>query len=126
MSQSSMKLWQEMLPGDDGKLVNELLEKQYDVIYGSWPTEYNEIVLVVDENNELDDLTLYALGLESKDQIDAIKDAALEQKELTMEDKSWSYEEICDKEYITILNSDCYSYDQNTGMYTDLGIQKPV
>lgn len=120
MSQSSMKLWQELLPGDDGKLVNELLEKQYDVIYGSWPTEYNEVVLVVDENNELDDLTLYALGLESKDQIEAIKDAAVEQKELKMEDKSWSYEEICDKEYITILNSDCYSYDQNTGMYTDL------
>ena len=68
MNAASM-LWQEMLPGDHGKLVSPLMEKQYDVIYGSWPTEYNEIVLVVDENNEVDDMTLYALGLKSQAEV---------------------------------------------------------
>ena len=52
---SQMILWQEMLPGDNGKLINPLLEKQYDLVYGSWPNSYDEIVLVVDENNEIDD-----------------------------------------------------------------------
>lgn len=66
-SDVSVNLFQEMLPGENGKLVSPLLEKQYDLVYGSWPTEYNEIVIVVDENNEIDDMTLYALGLKSKE-----------------------------------------------------------
>lgn len=93
MANSGMNLWQEMLPGDNGKMVNDLVEKQYDVVYGSWPTSYDEIVLVLDENNELDDMTLYALGLESQETIDAIMDAAVNKTELAPSDKSWSYEE---------------------------------
>lgn len=117
---SSTVLWQEMLSGDDGKLVSPLLEKQYDVVYGSWPTEYDEIVLVVDENNEIDDMALYALGLKSKEEIDAMADAALNQTEIEAEDKNWSYEEICDMEFRMVLNSDCYTLDETTGLYTDL------
>ena len=74
-----------MLPGDDGKLVNPLLESQYDVVYGSWPTEYNEIVLVLDENNELDDMALYALGLKSEEEMDAIMESAVNKTELEAE-----------------------------------------
>lgn len=117
---SSTVLWQEMLSGDDGKLVSPLLEKQYDVVYGSWPTDYDEIVLVVDENNEIDDMALYALGLKSKEEIDAMADAALNQTEIEAEDKNWSYEEICDMEFRMVLNSDCYTLDETTGLYTDL------
>ena len=116
----STKLWQEMLPGEDGKLINELLDKQYDVIYGSWPTEYNEIVLVVDENNEIDDMTLYALGLKSKEDIDAMADAALNKKELNAELESWTYEQICEMEFRTVFGSNCYTYDAASGTYTDL------
>ena len=97
-----------------------LLKKQYDVIYGSWPNSYDEVVLVVDENNELDDMTLYALGLETKEAAGKIIKASMNQEEVEFENKSWSYEEICSSEYRTILNSECYSYDENTGLYTDL------
>ncbi len=116
----SMVLWQEMLPGDNGRLVNPLLESQYDVVYGSWPTEYNEIVLVLDENNELDDIALYALGLKSKEEIDAIMEAAVNKTEIEVETQKWSYEEICNMEFKTILNSDCYALDEKTGLYIDL------
>lgn len=119
MNAASM-LWQEMLPGDHGKLVSPLMEKQYDVIYGSWPTEYNEIVLVVDENNEVDDMALYALGLKSKEDIDALAQAAFNGTEVTADAENWSYEELCDMEFRAILNSDCYTYDEITGTYTDL------
>ena len=117
---SSIILWQEMLPGDNGKPVSPLLEKQYDVIYGSWPNSYNEIVLVVDENNEIDDMTLYALGLKSKDEIDAMAQAAFNKTTLDITEQKWSYEEICNMEFRTILNSDCYTSDEATGLYTDL------
>jgi putative ABC transport system permease protein len=88
MSNSGVKLWQEMLPGDNGKLINPLLEKQYDVIHGSWPNDYNEIVLVVDENNEIDDMTLYALGLMSKEDIDALANAAFHKESIDFSTKS--------------------------------------
>ena len=117
---SSMVLWQEMLPGENGKLVSPLLESQYEVVYGSWPTEYNEIVLVLDENNELDDMALYALGLKSEKEIDAIMEAAINQTEIETEQKRWSYEEICDMDFRTILNADCYVLDEDTGLYVDL------
>ncbi|MBQ9847557.1 MAG: ABC transporter ATP-binding protein/permease [Clostridia bacterium] len=117
---NSAVLWQEMLPGDNGKPINPLLEKQYDVIYGTWPTQYNEIVLVVDQNNEIDDMTLYALGLKSKEDIDALAQAAFNKTSIEVNTQKWSFEEICDMDFRTVLSSDCYTYDEKTGLYTDL------
>lgn len=120
MGMVPMNLWQEMLTGKNGEPVNDLLKKQYDVVYGAWPNDYNEIVLVLDKNNELDDMTLYALGLEPKESINAIMDAATEGAELEKSESKWSYEDICGTDFRVILNSDCYSYDEATGLYTDL------
>lgn len=120
MAMGSIQLWQEMLPGDNGSLISPLLEKQYDVIYGSWPNSYNEIVLVVDENNEIDDMTLYALGLKSKEDIDALAKAAFNKEPIEATNDKWTYEEICNMEFRTILSSDCYKLDEATGTYTDL------
>ncbi len=113
-------LWQELLSGENGKLVNPLLEKQYDVIYGSWPTKYNEIVLVVDENNEIDDMALYALGLKSKEDIDALAEAALNKTSVEEKTEKWSYEEICNMKFKTVFGSDCYTYDEKTETFVDL------
>lgn len=117
---SGMVLWQEMLSGDNGNLINPLIKKQYDMIYGSWPNDYNEIVLIVDENNELDDMALYSLGLKSKEEIDAMTKAAINGDKIDYESKKWSYEEICERDFKVILNSDCYTLDKESGLYTDL------
>ena len=120
MSSSSANLWQEMLAGKDGSYVSPVVQHQYDVIYGSWPNSYDEIVLVVDQNNELDDMTLYAMGLISEADIDKIMSAAMNGTTLEKEEMSWSYEEICGQEYRVILNSSCYVYDEASGLYKDL------
>ena len=120
MGNMSSGLWQELLPGDNGAPVNDLLINQYDMIYGSWPNSYDEIVLVVDENNELDDVTLYALGLLPEEDMGALVSAATDGTTLEKKDHKWSYKEICEREYRTILNSDCYSFDEKTGLYVDL------
>lgn len=117
---SASGTWQEMLPGLNGELVNPLLEKQYDLVYGSWPTEYNEVVIVLDSNNEIADMTLYALGLIPEEDIDAIAQSAIDKTSLDYETHSWSYEEICDMDYRVILGSDCYTYDEDSGLYVDL------
>ena len=112
--------WQEMLPGDNGDPINPLLKKQYDVIYGAWPNDYNEVVLVVDSLNEVDDMTLYALGLKSKEDIDALANAAIDQNQVEHEQEKWSYEDICGMEFRTVFSADCYKEDPTTGLYTDL------
>lgn len=120
LMESSTALWREMLPGENGKLISPVVEKQHELVYGSWPTRYDEIVLFVDQNNELNDLTLYALGLKSSEEIDTLMQAALEKKTVEYEVQRWTYEEICDMDFHTILNSDCFTYDEKTGTYTDL------
>ncbi len=120
MSMMSSRLWQELLTGNDGAPINDLLNKQYDIVYGSWPNSYDEIVLVLDENNELDDLTLYALGLLPEAELGALMDAAMNGTILEKNEYRWTYEEICALEYKTILNADCYVYDEATGLYSDL------
>lgn len=119
MGTGGVNLWQEMLSGDS-RPISDLIKKQYDVVYGSWPEKYNEIVLVLDKNNELDDITLYALGLKSKEDIDKIMEAAVDKESIETDKESWSYEEICDMKFRTILNSDCYKKDKETGLYYDL------
>ena len=121
MGQSnSVGLWEEMLPGDNGALINPVLETQYEVVYGSWPNSYNEIVLVLDEHNELDDLTLYALGLESEEEVQKIFDAVMSQETIETEMKTWSYEDICKMDFHVILGADCFTYDEMSGTYLDL------
>ncbi len=119
-SVGGMKLWCEMLSGKDGELISPLLENQYDVIYGRWPQAYNEIVLVVDENNELEDITLYALGLKSKADIDSQFETMEKGEQIDTTQQSWSYEDICGMEFKTVRGSDCYTLDSQTGNYTDL------
>ena len=120
MMTPSFTVWQEMLPGKDGKPINDLLQDQYDVIYGSWPNSYDEIVLVVDENNELSDLALYALGLTSEDEMRALMEAADKGTSVDTKAEKWTYEEICAKEYHVVLPSDGYIKDEKTGLFIDL------
>ncbi len=122
MASSSMNTWQEILPGRNGETVNPLIKNQYDmVVYGgSWPENFDEIVIVLDENNEIDDMTLYALGLKSKEDIDKIIDAVKHNTPLDDEGESWTYEEILGMKFKVILDSDCYKYNALTGKYDDL------
>jgi putative ABC transport system permease protein len=120
MPGNRLNMWEEMLPGENGKLTSGLLESQYDLVYGSWPKHYNEIVLVLDKNNELDDLTLYALGLESTENMTKIMKAAMNGEKVKSESKKWTYREICDMDFRVVLNADRYGYDDATGLYKDL------
>ena len=120
MMMGAPPLWCEMLPEKDGSPINEVLKNQYDVIYGSWPNDYNEIVIILDENNEIDDMTLYALGLRSKEEIDAVFKAVDDGSELDATQKKWTYKEICEMVFRVVPGHKCYSLDKATGLWTDL------
>ena len=117
---NTMALWREMLPGENGDLISPLYAKQYDLVYGSWPSRYDEIMLVVDEDGELPDLTLYALGLIPRETIDRVMRAALTRETIEYDTRGWSYPEICALDFRVVPGSDCFVRDAATGLYTDL------
>ncbi len=120
---TSTGMWEELLPAKDGGVINDLVYSQYDKIYGEWPNAYDEIVLVVNENNEIDDLTLYALGLIGEEEIDRILDAAIDGEEIENDGKKWTYEEVCGRTFKTIMAYDRYKEvmagDTPTGIFAD-------
>ena len=120
-TQSQFVVWQEMLPGDGDELVSPLLKQQYDVLYGSWPKSSNEVVLIVDENNEVSDLVLYALGLKSaNDMLSAMTQYMTGVEADTSKIESWSYADICKQTFRLILPADCYQLDPVTKKYKDI------
>ncbi|MBR4296232.1 MAG: ABC transporter ATP-binding protein/permease [Clostridia bacterium] len=122
MATSSMAIWEELLAGENGELINPLLKDQYDLIYGSWPKAYDEIVLVVNERNEITDLTLYALGLKTVDEMkDIMNKAAMGEQIDTSSLGSWSYEEICDMTFRLIPAANRYQKQEN-GTYVDISL----
>lgn len=117
---SSFNVWQEMLAGKDGGLINDTVKSQYDVVYGAWPENYDEVVLVVDKNNEISDLTLYALGLKSQKDMAQVMMSSLNREQVDAEQESWSYEDLCGRTFKVILPSEHYEYDSASGTYADL------
>ena len=117
---SNFNVWQEMLPGENGELINPLLTEQYDMLYGRWPESYNEVVLIMNENNEVSDLVLYSLGLKTNESIAENMQALVSAETLDTEVESWSYEEICGKSFRYIYPADQYQYNEETGEYIDL------
>ena len=117
---SSFDVWQEMLSGKDGALINDTVKNQYDMVYGSWPENYDEVVLVVDKNNEISDLTLYALGLKSQKDMAQVMMSSLNREQVDAEQESWTYEDLCGRTFKVILPSEHYEYDSAAGAYKDL------
>jgi putative ABC transport system permease protein len=46
----------------------EFIQTQYDVIFGDYPTSYNQVVLIVDERNRIDLTLLEDLGINIEDE----------------------------------------------------------
>ena len=111
-SMSNSDVWTKMLDNQ------ELLQSQYDVVAGSWPKAYNEVVLIVNEDNEISDYALYALGL--KDQNDLKNRWEAVEKGNTLEEEkqtSYTYEDILNLSFKLILNTDYY--EKQNGIWID-------
>ncbi len=124
---SGLNTWCEILPGIKDKngeyssLVSELITDQYDLVHGEWPDAADEVVLVLTKNNEVTDMTLYALGLVSKEEItNTIISAMRGDETYETNVRKFTYEEICNVKYKLILNADYYEKDKNTSLWKDV------
>ena len=76
----------------------DFLGTQYDVLSGKFPTEYNEICLVVDKYNAISSSVLSSMGMDNTKE-------------------TYSFDEIIGKEYKLIENDNYYYYDEDRGYY---------
>ncbi len=114
MDMYSIDVWTELLPGKNGEAVNNLITEQYDVVAGSWPDSYDEVVLIINGSNELSDIYLSALGVLTEDEVLAATEGE------TNEEISWSYDDFIGREFYAVLPTDRYSDTDGDGIWTDM------
>lgn len=121
MYNMDMDIWEEMLPGDTDDSVNQMLFNQYDLVYGSWPESYDQIVLVMTRRNEIPDVVMYSLGMKDSEQFpDIIKKVMSGETVDDYGQTEWNYEDICNKEFKLILPCEYYQKSEDGKSYTDL------
>lgn len=108
-----LNVWTEMLNNQ------ELLESQYEMVEGHWPTAFNEVVLIVDENNEISDFSLYSLGIKDANEVESILKDVLQGKPIVSEQVRYSYEDILNLSFKLVLPADYYTYDELTQTWVD-------
>ena len=86
---------------------------QYDLIYGSYPEKYDEVVLIVNSNNEISDYTLYALGLKEQKMLKEMMYNVMKGEEVDDTNLEFSYEDICNIEFKLMINTDLFTKEGN-------------
>lgn len=112
-------IWTELIGNE------ELLAAQYDVLAGTWPSAYNEVVLVLNENNEISDMTLYSLGLKDINEYEEISNKIKNGEEIDnseYEQVSYTFDELLALEYKLVLNTDYY--ENVDGLWIDRSSDK--
>ena len=111
---SNSSVWNQLLGNQ------QVLDEQYDVLAGHWPENYNEVVLVADKNNEVDDYTLYSLGLKDPEEVRTLfKKMMVGESYETEKDTSYTFDEILDTEFKLVMPTDMYKYNDVTGTWDD-------
>ncbi len=125
LSGDSAANFSELMAGADGETVSQVVTDSYDMIYGDWPEEYNEVVLVLNDNNSISAETLYQLGLITSEQyndaVEAIENGG------DAEEISFDYADICSHTFYLVSACDHYienddgtfTYIDDTALYED-------
>lgn len=101
---------------------NEALYKdQYDVKAGHWPENDHECVVILTQNGQLYDMTLYSLGLKSGEELDKILEAVKEDQsvEINEEPGSYDYNDFLGITLKLVNASDYYVYDDEFSVWKD-------
>lgn len=103
----------ELMPGSGGSGISSAVTDSYDVLYGSWPAQYNDVVLILDENNEIPATTLYEIGVLPSSAYKELMKKIESGEKIEVETQKWSYEDICGKSFYMIPACDTYTANQN-------------
>ncbi|MGN1421961.1 MAG: ATP-binding cassette domain-containing protein [Oscillospiraceae bacterium] len=111
---SRADVWEELLN-------NEITESQYEVLAGRLPESWDEVVVLVNQHNELSDVTLYALGLRDQSELSGMMEKVMagETFDIDTGDLSFSYDELLGLKFRLLTASDFYK-ENGEGGYDDM------
>ena len=100
----------------------KLLKTQYKVLAGEWPKKYNELLLVLDSEDQLNDYVVYTLGLRDPQELkDMISDVMAGKKvENTNKRLEWTYDDFLGKEFALVHACDTYRRNSSYDVWEDM------
>ena len=117
VNNESAKNFSEMVAGTNGQPISSVVTDSYDMVAGSWPTGYNEVVMVLNENNGIPVQSMYQLGFITKEQYTSAKNQLANKQD--GEDFTLSYEDMLQKTFYLVPSSDNYVKNEN-GSYSQI------
>ena len=113
------QVYSQIIPGSDGSGISKAITENYDIVYGSLPSAYDEMVLVLDSNNEVPVLPLYKLGILKTSEYRDILRSIDKSEEFTIKSQRLDYKDICSRDFY--LLPACDMFEKNSrGTYDDI------
>ena len=100
-----------------------LLDSQYDVVAGHWPTSANEAVMVLSSRGTVGDYTLYSIGALDIDELNDLVNSAMSADggvEAPETDTDFTYDDALSTTFKVLSPADAYRKNDETGMWTDM------
>ncbi len=100
----------------------EMVNEQYEIIQGKFPKEYNEIMLVLPDDNRISDMLLYGIGLRDQDELKDMIGKIVDGEKIVNKNKplEYTYEELMNVELKLIDPSSKYKYNSKYDIYEDM------
>jgi putative ABC transport system permease protein len=108
---SNYDVFTELIDNDDYN------KEQYELISGSWPTNYNEVVLIVTQENEISDYTLYTLGILDQSELKEQFNNMVSGKEVSFETHSYNPDDLLNTTFKLVKTVDYYK--KENGIWID-------
>lgn len=112
---SESENFSELIAGSGDEAVSEMVKDNYDLLYGEWPDAYNEVLLVLNEDNTIESEILYQLGFLTAEELSTLSEQV--QNEENVSEKSWNYEDAVNHTFYLLTQSDRYIADADGTYY---------
>jgi len=95
---------------------------QYEVLAGRWPSNYDELIVVLSEPNSISDLLVYSLGLRPYDELKTIISDVMTDGEtdISNEPLIMTYDDLLKIDLRLIKATDRYKYNSKYSVYEDM------
>lgn len=100
-----------------------LLDSQYDVVAGHWPTSANEAVMVLSSRGTVGDYTLYSIGALDINELNDLVNSAMAADggaETPETGADFTYDDALSTTFKVLSPADAYRKNEETGMWTDM------
>ncbi len=100
----------------------EDIQKEYDVLAGRWPSNYDEMIIVLSEPNSISDLLVYSLGLRDTEELTDMVTSIMsgESTNIHNDPLTFTYDDLMNVDMRLIMPYDIYKFNNKYDVYEDM------